>query len=496
MRIHTGIRAKGKFWQRNLVHLLTALFSCTLAAPAMAAPSTSPVLPATTYRVIPLSNELVFGLAINAKGQVAFTEFTNVSRARFYDGNTFHDIGGPDTDAQALNDRGQVTGRSQDRTFRWSLATGLVNLDTSPQGSSFGLAINEKGQIAGEALLDVERNQHYAVLWPSRTGLVNLGNLGGRSRALALNESGTVVGFSRTGPGLDNTMSIAFRWTAAEGMRPLGTLPSAASQANDVNEAEYIVGATPLVPGGPEHAFLWTPKTGLHDLGTGTGIRSNATHINDKGTVIGNIVGRMSGAFFTHGFVWTREHGLIEIGLGLFSANANDVNAHGQVVGRIDSSAYVWTRATGVVDLNTRISDAPPGFRAFEARVISDNGSIVANSNAGLVLLVPNAPASHQAPVLGPLTSTGTACVNGLLSFSANFTDVDRNDVHKASWSWGDGSQETGAVSEKYGSGSVSGQHVYRKAGKYTVKLTVTDSSGKSSAVQRTVDVCWCPHGR
>jgi probable HAF family extracellular repeat protein len=489
MRTNTEIRVADACWQRRLLHPLIALFGCALAALATAAPSTPPAPASTTYRVVQLTNEPIALGLINANGQVAFTELRNTLYARFYDGSRFHEIGGPGANAQAVNNRGQVAGTYLGRAFRWSVATGLVNIDTSTQSSSAG-SINEKGQIAGEAVFDVDPNEIYAFLWTPQTGMRNLGTLGGRSRAVALNESGTVVGFSRNVPGGANTTNIAFRWTAAEGMRPLGTLPGETSQANDINEAGYIVGATPVVAGGMEHAFLWTPQAGLRDLGTGTGFRSNAARINDKGMVIGNLIGRLGNAFFNHGFVWTREHGLVEIGLGTPNANANDVNAHGQVVGTIDSSAYVWTRATGIVDLNTRIPDAPPGLQLREAQVISDNGSIVANSNAGLVLLVPRAPASHQAPVLGPITFTGTARLNSLLSFSASFTDADRNDTHKATWSWGDGSKDTGVVSEKYGTGSVSAQHVYRKAGIYTVKLTVTDSGGKSTTVQRTVVVC------
>ncbi|HEX9172862.1 MAG TPA: PKD domain-containing protein [Telluria sp.] len=489
MRTDTEIGAAAARWQRRLLHPLVALCGCALAALAAAGPSTPPAPAPTTYSLVQLSNELlVFGLDINAKGQVAFAEFPNTLRAKFYDGSTFHEIGGQGTDVQAVNNRGQVAG-DWGRAFRWSVATGLVYIDNStPSSQSF--AINEKGHIAGEALFNAAINEYRAFLWTPQTGMRDLGNLGGRSRALALNESGTVVGFSNTVQGGDNSTNIAFRWTSAEGMRPLGTLPGDATQANDVNESGYIVGATPVVAGGLEHAFLWTPKGGLHDLGTGTGHRSNALRINDKGMVIGNLTGKRGGAFFEHGFVWTREHGMVEIGFHRSFSRANDINAYGQVVGAVGDSAYVWTRATGIVDLNTRIPAAPPGLQLREARAISDNGSIVANSNAGLFLLVPNAPASHQAPVLGPIAFTGTAAVNSLLSFSASFTDTDRNETHKGSWYWGDGTRETGDVSEKYGSGSVSAQHVYRKAGTYTVKLTVTDSGGKSTTVQRTVVVC------
>lgn len=490
MRTNTEIRAAKQGWQRRLLHPLIALFGCALAGLATAAPSTPPAPAPTTYRLVQLTAlQFSVGIDINAKGQVAFREDrSNGSLARFYDGSTFYTIGGPGTTLQQVNNRGEVVGRDSGRAYRWSVATGLVNIDTSEQGNSGASAINEKGQIAGSAFFDVLPDEPTAFLWTPQTGMRSLGTLGGRSDALALNDSGTVVGYSRNVPRGDNTTNIAFRWTAAEGMRPLGTLPGITTRATDVNEAGHIVGASPFVAGGFEHAFLWTPHAGLRDLGTGTGASSNATRINDKGMVIGNL--SRGDVFSSRGFAWTREHGLVEIGVGTSNTNANDLNAHGQVVGSADFSAYVWTRATGIVDLNTRIPAAPPGLHLLEAWNISDNGSIVATSNAGLFLLVPQAPICHQAPVLGPITFTGTARVNGLLSVSASFTDADRNDTHKATWSWGDGSKETGGVSERYGNGSVSGQHVYRKAGIYKVKLTVTDSGGKITTVQRTVVVC------
>ncbi|HEX9172861.1 MAG TPA: PKD domain-containing protein [Telluria sp.] len=490
MRTKTEIRAAGACWQRRLLDPIIALFGFALAGLATAAPSPPHAALPTSYRVVTLSGQpFVFGVDINATGQVAFTEPRSQFLARYYDGSRFYDIGGPGSNAQAVNNLGQVTGSFRGRAYRWSVATGLVNIDTSTQGNSGGDAINEKGHIAGGAWFD-GTDEPLAFLWTPQTGMRSLGTLGGRSAATALNESDTVVGWSRIVPRGDNTTAVAFRWTAAEGMRPLGTLPSLATRANDVNEAGYIVGTTPVVPGGLEHAFLWTPKWGLRDLGTGTGNRSEALRINDKGMVMGNLSGRRGGGLFNHGFLWTWEHGLVEIGVESPNAIANDLNAHGQVVGTFGDRAFIWTRATGTIDLNTRIPDAPAGLELREARAISDNGSIVVNSSAGVVLLVPNAPASHQAPVLGPIAFTGTAHVNSLLSFSASFKDVDRHETHKAIWYWGDGSKETGVVSEKYGSGSVSAQHVYYKAGTYTVKLTVTDSGGKSTTVQRTIVVC------
>jgi probable HAF family extracellular repeat protein len=169
------------------------------------------------------------------------------------------------------------------------------------------------------------------------------------------------------------------------------------------------------------------------------------------------------------------------------------VNNRGQVVGEapalgLGRRAFIWTRTEGMIDLNTRIPDAPSGLVLTAARDISEHGAIVAESSSGLVLLVPRA-VSDAAPVIGTIEASGNATVNRLLSLSAAFKDADLHDTHKATWSWGDGKQDTGIVGARNGTGSVSGQHAWYKPGVYVVRLTVTDNRGRSATVKRTVTV-------
>jgi hypothetical protein len=65
--------------------------------------------------------------------------------------------------------------------------------------------------------------------------------------------------------------------------------------------------------------------------------------------------------------------------------------------------------------------------------------------------------------------------------FSAALTDVDLRETHKATWTWGDG---------KYEAGTVIGKHSCRSAGIYTIKLTLTGSGGRSTAVTPKLVVC------
>lgn len=481
---------------RWLLYPLIALSATALAGLAIASPSAK----STTYRVIPLSPSAFSGV-INARGQVAFTDSTGpgTTRAMFYDGSTVRDIGtlgGPSASAVALNDLGQVTGGATiapdgivSHAYRWSLATGMVDLSRPGMGNSIGFDINEKGHVAGTAVFDLAGGElARAFRWTPATGMRDLGSFGGISFGSALNDAGTVVGESEVDNG-GPLSQTAFRWTQAAGIQPFGTLPSRFTVANDIDEAGRIVGATPFALNEIPHAYLWTQGAGLLDLTPGRPERTGATRINAKGLVIGNVID----IFVTfHGFIWSREGGLVELGAGLpeVDTSAVGLNNRGQVVGSVDNRAILWTRSEGIVDLNTRIPHAPAGLVLIEGRDINDSGAIVARANTGLVLLVPYTAHSGAAPVAGPVKLHGSPRVHAPLSFSTTFKDADLRDTHKATWTWGDGSKEAGTVNAKNGAGSVSGQHAYRKPGIYTVKLTIVDSSGKSTTVQRTVAVC------
>jgi probable HAF family extracellular repeat protein len=461
-----------------------------LAADATVRPATS------TYRVVALSaDQAVYSADINAKGQVAFTEtIDGVYRARFYDGNAVRDLGtlgGPVASAAAVNDLGQVTGSASinadgsiSHAYRWSRWTGMVDLGRPGQGESSGSDINNKGQVSGTVLFRPgELSSRRGFFWSPQTGMLSIGTPDVTSLGGAINDAGTIVGYS------GGAASQVFRWNRTEGLRPLGTLfDEFFTLGSDINAAGHIVGASPFTPLRPAHAFLWTPREGLLDLGTGTGNRSRAAKVNDRDMVIGQVIDFGS---IDHGFIWTREAGLTEIGAEspALGTAAYDLNNLGQVVGAFGQRAYVWTRGQGVVDLNTRLTGAPEGLVLQAGLAISDNGTIVARGNTGLVLLVPTAGAGNEAPVVGPIRVTGTPRIGGLVSVYAAFKDVDLHDTHKATWAWGDGHGEAGSVNARSGAGSVSGQHAYRTPGLHTIQLTVTDSSGKSTTVHHKVAV-------
>jgi len=496
-------------WQRWLLCPLAGV----LSAAALAASGTGIALPmaatasggahhpapaATNYRVIQLLPRGAATLDINAKGQATFTDLpadTGIPRAKFYDGHTIIDIGtlgGPAAGSQAINDRGQITGSSATASgafhaFLWSKASGMIDIHRPGLTVSNGYVLNNKGWVAGVAPFSGPTGPLTAFRWTPATGMVDIGSFGTYSFANAINDAGTVVGYSQgPEPGI---LGRAFKWTKAGGLQALVDTSSVVSQANDINEAGQIAGSGTDDLSFNDRALLWTPQGAQIDLGADSIVLSYAYRINNKGLVIGQ-------AYDTPGdsraFVWSREHGILAFGsAGTDASTATDLNNLGQVVGNLNFRAFVWTRAGGTVDLNTRVPGAPPDFILYQADAISDSGAILASANTGLVLLVPSA-AYHQAPVAAPIALSGATRVNALLSFSSGFRDVDLRDTHQATWTWGDGSTSAGIVSQAAGSGNVSGQHAYRKTGIYTVRLSILDSGGKRTAVERKVTICGC----
>ena len=145
--------------------------------------------------------------------------------------------------------------------FAWTSAGGMNVLSGLEGPNDIPIGANDKGQVVGWYKRLQTDTYMRAFLWENGT-ISDLGTLGGNSSvAFAINNAGQVVGRSD----IDNkvqrgTVFHAFTWTAAEGMKDLGTVTSRQwAQAMALNETGWVVGQTWL-QSGASRATLWRLK--------------------------------------------------------------------------------------------------------------------------------------------------------------------------------------------------------------------------------------------
>ena len=169
-------------------------------------------------------------------------------------------LGGPNSNARAINDAGQIVGWSdtasgEQHAFLWTAAGGMVDLGTLGGLSSSAVAINEAGQVVGRAA--TASGDEHAFLWTAAGGMIDLGTLGGagsRSQAEGINDAGQVVGL------FNDNDDHGFYWTAADGMVELPTLSGIESGARAINNTGQLAGYGDIATG-DAHAVIWSPHT-------------------------------------------------------------------------------------------------------------------------------------------------------------------------------------------------------------------------------------------
>jgi probable HAF family extracellular repeat protein len=276
-----------------------------------------------------------------------------------------------------------------------AMAASPLDLGTLGGNDSSASTINDRGEVVGSAQTSV--GSYRAFLWTRREGMVDLGTLGGNESYAwkgGINDHGEVVGSAQTSTGAEH----AFLWTRSEGMLDLGTLGGAWSQAHEVNDRGEVDGNSQTSTGATR-AFFWTRKGGMVDLGTLGGNTSGARAMNESGQVVGSaetdIVECPGGLCRNteHAFSWTRAGGMVDLGTlaaGLGNSEATAVNDHGQVAGDgqsgrncgdpCETDAFLWTARGGLVDLHVQEPEPSYPPTSFPS-AINDRGQIVGSGH-------------------------------------------------------------------------------------------------------------------
>lgn len=316
--------------------------------------------------------------------------------------------GGPfESQASAITPDGQyVVGFSKisfasDHAFRWSAATGMVDLGEIP---GFGTreqnikarAISADGTIVvGQSSAGTIPGQQ-AFRWTASGGMQGLGDLVEtvpsqfsrmRSFANAISGDGSVIaGDSRSNVG----STTPYRYTDADGM--VAIEPSVVHPANGANtvygsshDGSVLVGSiNSVTPGKLNEAFRWTEAGGLERLGTfNDGNISQAHAVTPDGSVI---VGTARDPNQFHAFRWTEANGydLLNDGTLFQASGALAVSSTGStIVGTAHvfsaggPSAMIWDETDGMRLLSEVLAgqgDDLMGYRLFRATGISADG--------------------------------------------------------------------------------------------------------------------------
>lgn len=457
---------------------------------------------ADTYDIVNLVPGIGYRSRINASGQAAFEYVSLADRLRvgFFDGERVSDISPPASEIGVLGDmnaKGEVaeygslpSGAGFNlMAFRWSHAAGWTVLPfLSAGGDSYASAINDRGEIVGESAIGPAEVDYRAARWSATNSLLTLPTPAGfvESFAYDINDHGASVGTANDPAGLAH----AFIWDAAGQPTDLGTF--GATQAAGVlnNNRGEIAGWLDLFE--PDfQAFLWSPGKGV----ARAGLHTLPGELNNVGELVGRIYYPDTG--IDHAYVFSRARGLVDLHRAPFtSSDANDANDKGTVVGEMLNNtpgafaqrAYRWARSGEAVDLNTRLLDPPEGLVVTQALRISSTGDIIANSNAGLVLL--RRAGGTDAPVLGPIQIPDVAHPAQPVALTLSFRDRNERDTHSATVDWGDGNGPQAAdVSEREGRGELSVAHTYASAGDYNIVVRVTDSTGRTTLQARRLNI-------
>ena len=298
-----------------------------------------------TYRVIELGPRQYLPRALNDAGQVtgylsevlpngqplntAFV-FTPGEGVRLLDpAQSFKVSYGMD-----INDRGEVALSADARAYRWDSRSGFVGVGSLVfDNFTTPFAINNAGVVTGESWIrgvSFSDPGHFRafVARPGRP-LEDIRPDDRSSVGMAINDRGQVAGSAQ----FSGTAFSGFVFDARSGMTPIpGT-----RRATAINDAGWVGGQTP-----DNDAFLYTPDGVLTPLGTLGLADSFVNGINNAGTLVGHAqtdLGPPNGTVTRVPFIYTPDEGIADLNSLLTGADrahyrlwdAHDINNRGWI---------------------------------------------------------------------------------------------------------------------------------------------------------------------
>jgi probable HAF family extracellular repeat protein len=293
-------------------------------------------------------------------------------------------LGGNDSDAEALNNKGHVVGMAapaNDNFMHAFLYNGQMH-DLGTIGQfSIAYSINNRDEMVG----------FFSVGFTNRAFLYRAGQMQTLfdffSFATGINSRGDIVGAYASGQTSTGIHAFVYRRGR---LTDLGTLGGDFSEAYGINEQGEVVGYAEYGDQGFSHAFLYREGQ-MIDLGTlhAPFNQSVATAINERGQIVGYAYGTVMLPQLPYSITGYRafvyQSGQMhDLGVlkGMFSSAANSINNEGEIVGySFDANfslfhAFVYV-AGNMYDLND-LAPTPPGWYIANATGINERGQIAA----------------------------------------------------------------------------------------------------------------------
>lgn len=206
------------------------------------------------------------------------------------------------TEAAGINAAGVVVGTStQARGPRGNISAihaftdtpgggGPVDIGSIDGGWTFGYAINNRGQVTGQSVIEngSEHGADHAFVYTPGIGIVDIDPFGSTSHGRAINDAGQVAGYAFTP---DRDYRRAFLYTPGVGTRMLNEAgDTSAYSAWGINQSGTVVGS---IEGDGYDGFVFDGRQTLTldrlvlNLGTDTHVLA-AYAINDLGQITGD----------------------------------------------------------------------------------------------------------------------------------------------------------------------------------------------------------------
>lgn len=294
---------------------------------------------------------------------------------------------------------------------------------------SIGVSVSADGTIvAGDS-------DGQGFLWTRNEGMVSLDNQNGVTTADMSADGSTVVGSVNMGL-FGAPLYHSFVWTAKKGFRFIGSENRTFARAVS-GDGSIVVGADGGEP------FRWTEAEGIRPL-TGYSGPGYAWDVSaDGSTVVGTSGGSFSGG---QAFRWTEQSSVAWLNplSGYLYGSAEAVSGDGAAIAgyffntSMDPQAFRWTEAGGAVGLGFLSGDV-----GSMANAISDDGTTVVGTSFKSHYLKGEAfrwtEASGMQSVAQWLADAGVPVPAGMVLATASGTNRDGSVVvgtSSANWAW------------------------------------------------------------